>query len=142
MKREEVKERIVRSEQGGKEMKRTHEDLRVYKAGMELVKEIYEITKAFPKEELYGITGQIRRAAVSIVANIAEGAARGSRKEFIHFLNISRGSLSEVEALIDVSHMIGYINDDIKDQLKNKSADVSSLLSGLINSIRKRLKSE
>ena len=123
-------------------MKRAHEDLRVYEAGMELVKEIYEITKGFPKEELYGITGQVRRAAVSVVANIAEGAARGSRKEFIHFLNISRGSLSEVEALIDVSHMIGYINDDIKDQLKNKSADVSSLLSGLINSIRKRLKSE
>ena len=123
-------------------MKRTHEDLRVYKAGMELVEEIYQITKTFPKEELYGITGQVRRAAVSVVANIAEGAARGSRKEFIHFLNISRGSLSEVEALIDVSHMIGYINDDIKDQLKNKSADVSSLLSGLINSIRKRLKSE
>ena len=76
---------------------RNHKDLEVWKKSMDLVSNIYKITESFPNKELYGLTNQIRRAAVSIPSNIAEGAARNSKKEFIQFLYIALGSLSELE---------------------------------------------
>jgi len=78
-------------------------DLIVWQKGIELVNEIYKVTKHFPKEELYGLTSQIRRAAISIPANIAEGWGRGTTKNYIQFLEISRGSLYELETLIIIS---------------------------------------
>jgi len=85
-----------------------HKDLEVWKESMLLAKEAYLLTKSFPKEELYGITSQIRRASVSVPSNIAEGAARSSDKEFIQFLYISLGSLSELETQILLSRDLGY----------------------------------
>jgi four helix bundle protein len=85
-----------------------HKDLEVWKESMLLAKEAYLLTKSFPKEELYGITAQIRRASVSVPSNIAEGAARSSDKEFIQFLYISLGSLSELETQLLLSSDLGF----------------------------------
>ena len=91
-------------------MVRTHKDLDVWKLGIELVEKIYKATTGFPKEEIYGLTSQMRRAAVSIPSNIAEGAARNSEKEFIQFLYISLGSLSELETQVIIANKIGYLD--------------------------------
>ncbi|MGC9337367.1 MAG: four helix bundle protein [Candidatus Cloacimonadia bacterium] len=91
-------------------MVRTHKDLDVWKLGIELVEKIYKATTVFPKEKIYGLTSQMRRATVSIPSNIAEGAARNSEKEFIQFLYISLGSLSELETQIIIANKIGYLD--------------------------------
>lgn len=88
---------------------KTHKDLEIWKRGIEFVKQIYKITTEFPKQELYGLTSQIRRAAISYPSNIAEGAARFSRKEFIQFLYISLGSLSEVETQVIIAEKLRYL---------------------------------
>lgn len=89
---------------------KTHKDLDIWKRGIELVEEIYKTTTNFPKEELYGLTSQIRRAAISYPSNIAEGAARFSKKEFVQFLYIALGSLSEVETQIIIATKLQYLN--------------------------------
>jgi four helix bundle protein len=81
-------------------VKRAHKDLEVWKEGMQLTASIYAVTEKFPKSEIYGLTSQVRRAAVSVPSNIAEGAARFSVKEFMQFLNIVGGSLSELDTQI------------------------------------------
>ena len=117
-------------------MKRTHHNLIVWQEAITLVKEVYCITKSFPKEETFGLTSQIRRAAISVPCNIAEGAARTSNKEMLQFLSIARGSLSELETQIIISRELGYLKEDT--ELKNKIDTIFSLLGGLINSIRKK----
>lgn len=92
-------------------MKRKHHELRVWQDGIALVKLVYQVTALFPKEEIFGLTSQMRRAAVSIPANIAEGAARSTSKEFAQFLTIARGSLSELETLTVISRELGYLKD-------------------------------
>lgn len=87
----------------------THKDLDVWKLGIELVENIYSVTNSFPREKIYGLTSQIRRAAVSISSNIAEGAARNSKKEFIQFLYIGLGSLSELETQLIIAQKLGYL---------------------------------
>lgn len=88
---------------------KTHKDLDVWKLSVELVLDIYKITKNFPKEEIYGLTSQIRRSAISIPSNIAEGAGRNSKKEYVHFLYNSLGSLSELETQLMIAEKIGYL---------------------------------
>jgi four helix bundle protein len=88
-----------------------HKDLDVWKESMLFAKGVYLITNTFPKEELYGITSQIRRSVVSVPSNIAEGAARSSDKEFIHFLYISLGSLTEAETQLILSYDLGFVNN-------------------------------
>jgi len=90
---------------------RNHKDLEVWKKSMDLVSNIYKITESFPNKELYGLTNQIRRAAVSVPSNIAEGAARSSKKEFIQFLYIALGSLSELETQIIIANRLEYLNN-------------------------------
>ncbi len=90
---------------------RTHKDLEIWQKGIELVEKIYKLTSSFPKEESYGIISQMRRAAVSYPSNIAEGAARSSRKEFIQFVYVSLGTLSELETQVIISLRLGYHND-------------------------------
>jgi four helix bundle protein len=89
---------------------KTHKDLEVWSIGIELVEAIYKSTKAFPKEELYGLATQMRRAAISVPSNIAEGAARNSRKEFVQFLYISLGSLAELETQVIIAQRLGFIS--------------------------------
>jgi four helix bundle protein len=99
---------------------RNHKDLEVWKKSMDLVSNIYKITESFPNKELYGLTNQIRRAAVSVPSNIAEGAARSSKKEFIQFLYIALGSLSELETQIIIANRLEYLNnlDTLLEDLK------------------------
>jgi len=119
-------------------VKRAHHDLNVWQEAMELVNMIYRISSRFPESENYGLTNQIRRAAVSIPSNIAEGAARADSKEFLQYLSISRGSLSEVETQLLIAKNLGYINnpDNVLEQIDK----VFGLLGGLINSLKERNK--
>lgn len=89
----------------------THKDLEIWKMGMDLVESVYRITQVFPKEEQFGLMAQMRRAVVSIPSNIAEGAARNTKKEFLHYLYISLGSLSEIETQLLISQRLGYLHD-------------------------------
>ena len=114
---------------------RTHKDLDVWKKSIDLVAEIYEITKSFPKDEIYGITNQIRRAAVSIPSNVAEGAGRNHDKEFIQFLYISLGSCSELETQIVISSKIKYIDGKTMDEMLSKISDIRRMILGLIRAV-------
>jgi four helix bundle protein len=112
---------------------RTHKDLEAWKEAMALAKEIYELTRDFPKEETYGLVSQIRRAAVSIPSNLAEGAARNSNKEFIHYLYVSLGSLAELETQLLLSRDLGYAqNEEINERVER----VRKLLLGLIKYLK------
>ena len=91
---------------------RTHKDLEIWQKGIELVEKIYKLTSSFPKEEIYGIISQMRRAAISYPSNIAEGAARFSRKEFIQFMYIALGTLSELETQVIISLRLGCHSDE------------------------------
>ena len=116
---------------------RPHHELRVWQDAMELVTRIYSVTNTFPADERYGLTSQIRRASVSVPSNIAEGAAKGGRKEFIHFLIISRGSLSELDTQLRIAMNLGYVTD-----IDSLLADVERLqaaLGALMKSQRDRL---
>ncbi len=117
-------------------VRRKHHDLKVWQESMELVTDIYRITNNFPRDEVYGLTSQMRRAAVSVPSNIAEGAARTSNKEFLQFLSIARGSLSELETQIIISINLDYVQD--MDQVLTRVSTVFALLGGLLKSIRAR----
>ena len=105
-----------------------HKNLDAWKLSIDLVAEVYKITKTFPKNEDYGITSQMRRSAISVPSNISEGAGRDSKKEYIRFLNISIGSLSELETQMIIAQRLQYINDStIFDEIIN----VRKLLIGL-----------
>lgn len=110
-----------------------HKDLLVWKKSIELVKSLYLVTQGFPKNELYGMTSQIRRAAVSIPSNIAEGYARGYDKELIHFLYISLGSASELETQLVICHEIGYLSNELFDELDKENSEIMKMLISLIN---------
>jgi four helix bundle protein len=90
---------------------KTHKDLDIWKRGLELVTEVYKLTKNFPKEETYGLSSQMQRAAVSYPSNIAEGAARNSKPDYIRFVYIALGSLSELETQVIISKKLGYTSN-------------------------------
>ncbi len=92
----------------------SYRDLEVWKISMQLAREVYQITEGMPKHEIYGLTSQIRRASVSVPANIAEGYGRNHRKEYVQFLGIANGSLKELETLILLAHDLNYLNDITK----------------------------
>ena len=117
----------------------THKDLRVWQQSIEMVTSIYLITKAFPKDELFGLVSQMRRAAVSVPSNIAEGYARGSDKEKLHFLRISSGSMSEIETQLLLSLNLGYVSQEDFDELSEIVTSVWKQLNALISSLKKRL---
>ena len=114
---------------------RSYLDLIVWQRALDLAENVYEATRKFPKEEIYGITSQMRRAAVSVPANIAEGMARNSTKELLQFLVVARGSLSELDTHLVLSRELGFANStkEVEDQLDR----VFGLIGGLINSHRK-----
>ena len=117
---------------------KNYQDLIVWQKAMDLVEMIYKVTKAFPKEEIYGLTSQIRRAAVSIPSNIAEGQGRTSLKEFQNFLSIAYGSLREVETQILIAQRIQYVNKEQTEIIINQAAEVGRLINGLSNSLSKK----
>ena len=111
-----------------------HQKLDVWQQSMLLVKEIYTVSSTFPAQEMYGLTNQMRRAAVSIPANIAEGAARSGNKEYLHFLSIARGSLSELDTHIQIAVMLGYLTES--QNLQDLVNIVGKLLSGLTKKLK------
>jgi four helix bundle protein len=114
---------------------KTHKDLNVWKEAMSLAKDVYSLTRNFPKEEMYGLVSQMRRAAVSIPSNIAEGAARNSHKEFIQFLYTSLGSLAELETQLLLSRDLGFVkNSEIDEDIER----IRKMLFGLIKHLRDR----
>lgn len=111
-------------------------DLIAWKEGHELVLFIYKITDKFPQKEIYGLTSQIRRAAVSITSNIAEGFSRNSYKEKIQFYYLALGSLTELQNQFIIAKDINYINNAVFDKLSKLSIIVSKLINGLIKSLK------
>lgn len=112
-----------------------HKDLDVWKNSIVFVKRIYETTKTFPREEMYGLTNQLRRASVSIPSNIAEGAARKGKAEFKQFLYIALGSLSEVETQLIISKEINFLEKELFHSLETELITIRKMLVGLIKSI-------
>ena len=111
---------------------RTHKDLKVWNQAMALAEEVYAITRRFPKEEFYGLTLQSRRAAVSIPCNIAEGAARHSKKEFLRFLSIALGSVAELETQLLLAQRIRFIDSN---PTSSRIEEVRKMIIGLIRSL-------
>ena len=108
-----------------------YRELIVWQKAMNLVTQVYQLSKAFPKEEIYGLTNQIRRAAVSIPSNIAEGQARQSTAEFRNFLSIAQGSLAELETQLQIAVNLNYINTSQVDQVMSLAMEVSKMLTSL-----------
>lgn len=116
---------------------KSHRDLDVWKVAMELVTEVYSCTKQFPRDEQYGLTSQIRRAVISVVSNIAEGAARQSKKEFAYFLYCSLGSAAEIEAQLECARRLEYVSEADIEAASNLRERVAQMLYGLIRKLKK-----
>ncbi len=110
---------------------RPHQKLEAWSKAIDLVTDVYKSTERFPKEERYGLTGQIRRAAVSIPANLAEGAGRRSQKEFSHFLSNSQGSASELETELIIANKLGYLGEANFSRLISQLERIGRLITGL-----------
>ena len=121
-------------------MIRTYKELDVYNEGYELSLQIYKITSRYPKYEIYGLTSQIRRAAVSVVLNIAEGYGRKSKEEFKRFLKISLGSLYETKTLLELSKDLNYIDNEIYINLEKQYDILARRLYTLIKKYRQKTK--
>jgi four helix bundle protein len=111
---------------------KTHKDLNVWKESILLVTIIYEKTKSFPKDELFSLTSQIRRCAVSIPSNISEGAARESNKEFLRFLYISQGSIAELDTQLLIASNLKFLSEEDYAILADKLTSIRKMLAGLI----------
>ncbi|HWJ28515.1 MAG TPA: four helix bundle protein [Flavisolibacter sp.] len=116
---------------------RNYQKLDAWKSSMQLVKEIYLLTRLYPKEELYALTSQTKRAAVSIPSNIAEGMGRQHKKDTIHFLHIARGSIYELETHLNIAVMTNMINEKQFEGFIPRIDDTVRLLNGLINYLEK-----
>ncbi|TXF77536.1 four helix bundle protein [Chryseobacterium sp.] len=108
----------------------THKDLDVWKRSIELVTTVYRITSEFPKEEIFGLTNQIRRASISIPSNIAEGAARNSDKVFIHFLYIALGSQQELETQLLIANNLSFLSSEQYDKVNSQVETIGKQLNG------------
>ena len=117
-------------------MQHQFEDLTVWKKSMQLVKDLYKKSQSFPKDERYGLTGQLRRAGVSIPVNIAEGKGRYHKKEYIQFLYIARGSIYEVMTLLHLAEDLEYLSKVDADNLLKSSSEITAMLNGLIQSLQ------
>ena len=120
----------------GKKMS-DYKDLNVWNESIDFVESIYKIIRSFPKEEIYALSDQIKRAAVSIPSNIAEGASRNSNKEFVQFLYIALGSASEVETQLIIAKRLNYIMS-IENEL-NEITKIRKMLNGLMSSIKRKI---
>ncbi len=117
-------------------MNKPHKKLDVWTSALDFAQQIYKITEQFPGREQFGIANQIRRATVSIPSNIAEGAARQTKKEFIQFLYIAKGSLSEVDTQMEIAKGLQYLSQSNWATLNGKLERIDRMLSGLIRSLR------
>jgi len=118
---------------------RPHEKLDVWKKAIDFVVAVYKVTEGFPKEEKFGLTSQLRRAAVSIPANLAEGAGRKSPKEFAYFLSNSQGSASEVETELLIASKLSYIQEAKYLPLRSALDEIGRMITGLERHLEKKL---
>jgi four helix bundle protein len=117
---------------------KSHRDLIAWRKAISLVVEIYDVTVRFPKHELYGLTSQLRRAAVSVASNVAEGHGRTTSGEFVQFLGQARGSLCEIETQIIIARELVYIDGQQESRLIARVDELGRILNGLIGSIKSR----
>jgi len=116
---------------------RDHTKLRAFELADALTIAVYRATQAFPRDEIFGLTSQLRRAAVSIPSNIVEGCARHSEAEYLHFLDMAYGSAREVEYQIGLSHRLGFLDASLHEQLQQRATETAKVLNGLLRSLRK-----
>ena len=119
-------------------MTESYRNLIAWQKAKELALDIYSCTRKFPKDEIYGLTSQMRRAAISVPSNIAEGKGRRSRKDFAHFLYQARGSLLELETQLAIARDLGYLDADTFDKSLSKAEEVGRILNGLVNHLEVR----
>ena len=119
-------------------MEKPHKKLEAWKQSMDLVIEIYRMTENFPHQETYGLTNQIRRAAVSIPSNIAEGAARQTKKEFANYLHMAQCSLSELDTQIEIAGRLGYLDAKLWNTLDRRTEQIDKMITGLIRHLSKK----
>ncbi len=117
-------------------MVKSYQDLVAWQKAIGLVTDIYRLTKDFPNEEVFGITSQLQRAAVSIPSNIAEGQGRSSKGEFQHFLGQARGSLAELETQIIIAQNLGYLMENDANYLLSLASEVGRIINGLISALK------
>jgi len=121
-------------------MGRNFRNIKAWQYADNLAVIVYSKTKSFPREELYGITSQLRRASVSVATNIAEGANREHNKEYLNFLYIARGSMAETEYLLHLSRRLGYLQDDEYEKLEDVRKEAAKTLHGLITAVKEDAK--
>lgn len=119
---------------------RLHENLEAWAKAVDFVLDVYRASESFPKEEKFGLVSQIRRAAVSVPANIAEGATRQSYKEFVHFLSTAQGSASELETELIIAFRLGYLDEMKFKELTESLQRVGRLITGLSQHMKRRIK--
>ncbi|MCK5707847.1 MAG: four helix bundle protein [Candidatus Aureabacteria bacterium] len=117
-------------------MVKSYKDLDVWRRSISIVKEVYLVTKKYPKEEIFTLVSQMRRAAISIPSNIAEGKSRHSKKEYIQFLYIALGSISELETQIMISKELDYIKNGIENDILDELDQIGKMLRSLINKLK------
>ncbi len=118
---------------------RGYQDLDVWKKSIILVKQVYAIADTFPKHEIYGLSAQLRRAAVSVPSNIAEGRGRRRTREFLKHIDIAFGSLAEVETQLFIAHELSYITAETLQKILDLSSEIGRMLNGLLQGLEKKL---
>lgn len=116
---------------------RDYTRIKAWQFADDLTVAVYERTRSFPREEMYGLTSQLRRASYSVPANIVEGSSRESKKDYLHFLYIARGSLSEIQYFVHLARRLGYLASDEADALHGQAKFTFACLHGLIQSVEK-----
>jgi four helix bundle protein len=117
-------------------MGQSYRDLLVWRKAVAFVSDVYDVTRQFPRDEQYGLTNQLRRAAISVPSNIAEGQARLSKKEFHYFLSTARGSLAEIETQLIIAESLGYTTRDQARVLLARASELGRMLNGLLSSLK------
>jgi len=117
----------------------SYKDLEVWQKAVDLVTSVYVVTKQFPKEELYTLTSQIRRAAISIPSNIAEGRGKRSTRDFMRYLNIAYGSAAELETQLVIARNLDYISQKTVEPLFEKIARINRMINGMLSGLEKKL---
>ena len=120
------------------ELPRSHLDLKVWQISLDVTEVLYRLTSDWPKHEQYGLVSQVRRAAVSVPANIAEGAGRRTPGEFMHFVGIARGSLSELETLLILARRLDYVDEPTYRAVLNDLLEMGRMTTGLLRSLEER----
>ena len=118
---------------------KTHKDLEVWQKAIAFVTDVYNQTSNFPKEEIYGLVSQLRRSAVSIPSNIAEGAARQSNKEYIQFLYVALGSLMELDTQLIIAKNLNFLSNESLNDLQSKTNEIGKMLNGFIQYRKSKL---